>query len=98
MKKCLFTTHHSTRFYCDGVEITYAEFYELLPGYDYDAENAVYWKRETVQGDPKTHGARKVVHVCHIDGTTETDAEWWGRQGELADLAATMDAASYRGQ
>lgn len=98
MKKCLFTTHHSTRFYCDGVEITYAEFYELLPGYDYDAENAVYWKRETAQVDPCGTNSRRVVHVQHLDGTTETDAEWWGRQGELADLAATMDAASYRGQ
>ncbi len=47
---------------------------------------------------PGRPNSRRVVHVQHLDGTTETDAEWWGRQGELADLAATMDAASYRGQ
>lgn len=55
-------------------------------------------RAETPQNSPKTHGAKKVVHISRADGTTETDAQWWARQGELADLAATMDAASYRGQ
>lgn len=50
------------------------------------------------QDAPKTHGTKKVVHVQRADGTTETDAQFWARQGELADYAATMDAASYRGQ
>lgn len=41
---------------------------------------------------------RRVVHVQHLDGTTETDAEWWARQRELDDYRQTVDAASHRGQ
>lgn len=85
--------------------ITRARFVELLPLTKYDHEDGVYWFRsnywvfaETSQDAPKTHGGKKVVHVQRADGTTETDAQFWARQSELADLAATMDAASYRGQ
>lgn len=42
--------------------------------------------------------SKRVVLVHHANGTTETDAHFWARQEELADYAATVDAASYRGQ
>ena len=73
--------------------ISRARFLELLPMTSYDHEDGVYWFRsnfwlfaETPQDAPKA------------DGTTETDADWRARQAELEDYAATVDAASYRGQ
>ena len=51
---------------------------------------------QTPQDAPKTHETRRVVLAHHIDGKTETDADWLARQAELADYAATVDAASYR--
>ncbi len=41
---------------------------------------------------------RRVVHVTHMDGTTETDLEWLARQAELDDYYQTVHDASYRGQ
>ncbi len=85
--------------------ISRARFVELLPLTKYEDDDGVYWFRsnywlfaEMPQDAPKTHGGKKVVHISRADGTTETDAQFLARQGELADLAATMDAASYRGQ
>ena len=53
---------------------------------------------QTPQDAPKTHGGKRVVHVQRADGTTETDAQWWARQGELEDYRQTVDGSSYRGQ
>ena len=53
---------------------------------------------QPAQDAPKTHEARRVVPVRHVDGQQETDADWLARQAELADYAATVYAASYRGQ
>lgn len=39
---------------------------------------------------------RRVVHVQHADGTTETDYDWWARQAELDDYQQTLHEASYR--
>ncbi len=41
---------------------------------------------------------RRVVHVTHLDGTTETDLEWLARQAELDDYYQTMHDASCYGQ
>lgn len=41
---------------------------------------------------------RRVVHVQHSDGTTETDLDWLARQYELEDYYQTVHDASYRGQ
>lgn len=85
--------------------ITRARFTELLPLTKYDHEDGVYWFRsnywlfaEMPQDAPKTHGTKKVVHVQRADGTTETDAEFWARQGDLDDYRQTVDGSSYRGQ
>ena len=53
---------------------------------------------QTPQDAPKTHEARRVVLVRHVDGQQETDADWLARQAELDDYRQTVDAASYRGQ
>ena len=97
MTNCLFTNHNVTRFYHNGKEITYADFYALLPGYDYDRDNAVYWERETPDVAPGRTNSRRVVLAHHIDGYVETDEAWLANQEQL-DYAATMDAASSREQ
>lgn len=102
------TGEKSTR----NVRIDWAEYdrisaMALAQGVEYRRHS--WWTFYTVHFDngfdyqpvpvaPGRPNSRRVVHVQHLDGTTETDAQWWARQGELADLAATMDAASYRGQ
>lgn len=85
--------------------ISRARFTELLPLTQYDHEDGVYWFRsnywtfaETPQDAPKTHGGKKVVPISRADGTTETDTQWWARQGELADYRQSVDGSSYRGQ
>ena len=85
--------------------ITRARFMELTRLATYDPEDGVYWfysnksgLAETPQDASKTHGDKKVVLVHHIDGKTETDADWLARQAELDDYRQTVDAASYRGQ
>ena len=42
--------------------------------------------------------SKRVVLVHHANGATETDAQFWERQEDLADYAATVDAASYWSQ
>lgn len=51
---------------------------------------------QTPQDAPKTHEVKRVVLV-HLDGYLETDGEWLANQDKL-DYAATVHAASYRGQ
>ena len=62
--------------------------YHFDDGFDY----------QPVQVAPCSTNSRRVVHVQHADGTTETDAQWWARQGELEDYRQTVDGSSYRGQ
>ena len=86
--------------------ISRARFAELSRLATYEPEDGVYWFYSNKSGlavppdnAPKTHGSKKVVPVHHIDGKTETDADWQAwlcRRDELEDYAATVDAASYR--
>lgn len=85
--------------------ISWHKFSELLPLTSYDAEDGVYWFKSTnwalaqpAHNAPKTNGDKKVVLVHHIDGQTETDADWLARQAELDDYRQTVDGSSYRGQ
>jgi len=98
MTNCLIINSDRNKFWHNDRPITAREFWELLPKYYWDDENGIYWERQPVQDAPKTHGGKKVVHVQHLDGTTEPDAAWWARQGELADYRQTVDDGSYRGQ
>ena len=76
--------------------ITRARFVELARLATYDPEDGVYWFYSNKSGLAETPQDKKVVLVHHIDGKTETDADWRARQAELEDYAATVDAASYR--
>ncbi len=88
--------------------ISYEQFHRLLPAFTYDPEDGVYWfdggkasileLTQTPQDSPETNGGKRVVHAQHLDGTTETDAQWWARQGELDDYRQSVDGSSYRGQ